>query len=68
MAYKPSIDTTPRVCRCDRPLASSDGDCQKCGRPAAAVLPFPVVQLDRDRLVMPPREYSTVRRPETVAA
>jgi hypothetical protein len=34
-----------------------------------AVLPFPVVQLDASGgLVLPPREYKTIRRPETLAA
>lgn len=63
--YSPPIDTSPRVCRCDRDLASRDGECSKCGR---AVLPFPVVQLDRDRPVVPPREYQAIRRPETLVA
>jgi hypothetical protein len=62
--YSPPVDTTPRVCRCDRPL-STDGECSKCGR---VVLPFPVIELERDQLVVPPREYKTIRRPETLAA
>jgi hypothetical protein len=32
------------------------------------VLPFPVLKLDARELVVPPREYSTLRRPETLAA
>ncbi len=33
------------------------------------VLPFPVLEFDeRGGLVVPPREYSTIRRPETLAA
>jgi hypothetical protein len=73
--YASPVSTGPRVCRCDRPLASSDGECSKCGRPVAdarAVLPFPVVKFDerdgRPEFVRPPREYKTIRRPETFAA
>ncbi len=33
-----------------------------------AVLPFPTVKLDAGEPVVPPREYATVRRPETLAA
>jgi hypothetical protein len=32
-----------------------------------AVLPFPVLKLDAGELVVPPREYQTIRRPETLA-
>jgi hypothetical protein len=38
----------------------------KAGR--CAVLPFPVLKLDADELVVPPREYQSIRRPETLAA
>jgi hypothetical protein len=34
----------------------------------SAVLPFPVIRDERGQLVLPPREYKTVRRPETLAA
>jgi hypothetical protein len=71
--YASPVSTQPRVCRCDRPLVSRDGECSKCGRPVAdalVVLPFPVVTVSMSEtdLVLPPREFKTIRRPETVAA
>lgn len=42
-------------------------DLEGIERELRAVLPFPVVQLDGEPVV-PPRDYSTIRRPETLAA
>jgi hypothetical protein len=36
--------------------------------PLRNVLPFPVIEVERDGLVTPPREFSSIRRPEPVAA
>lgn len=33
-----------------------------------AVLPFPVLKLNASEPVVPPREYQSIRRPETLAA